>query len=201
MSEKTPRIPPLDMEDWGDAQKEVVMSFIAGLSKDLQDSKEGKNNDLAGLGLLLNYPELAKVYLPYSSWMLRENALSVRDRELLILRIASTRKCKYEWAQHVMIALDFGFNDEEIIRVKQGSEAPGWTNLEQHLIKSADELLERANITDATWEVLSQHYDQRQLLELIYTVGTYDMVAMSLNSTGIPLSVELKEVLQKHPVD
>ena len=39
--------------------------------------------------------------------------------------------------------------------------------------------------SDATWAALAERYDRRQLMEAIFTVGQYNLVAMYLNSLGV----------------
>ena len=42
-------------------------------------------------------------------------------------------------------------------------------------------------VTDETWATLSEGYDQRQMMEAVFTVGQYNLVAMWLNSLGVQL--------------
>ncbi len=41
--------------------------------------------------------------------------------------------------------------------------------------------------TDATWQGLAEHYDTQQLIDLVFTVGQYNMVSMALNTLGVQL--------------
>jgi 4-carboxymuconolactone decarboxylase len=40
---------------------------------------------------------------------------------------------------------------------------------------------------DATWKGLADHYNERQLMDTVFTVGQYMMVSMFLNSAGVQL--------------
>ena len=42
-------------------------------------------------------------------------------------------------------------------------------------------------ITDATWQALSERYDTKQLMDLVFTVGQYNLVSMALNTLGVQL--------------
>ena len=42
-------------------------------------------------------------------------------------------------------------------------------------------------MSDATWKTLSERYNEKQLLDTLFTVGDYTMVAMYLNSVGAQL--------------
>ncbi len=136
---------------------------------------------------LAHYPKLMKRWLVFGNHVLSKNTLTPRDRELVILRVGWLRKAEYEWAQHVAIALDSGLTREEIDRVPEGAEAPVWSESEATLLKAVDELLEDAFIEDETWQALSRHFSKEQIIDLIFTVGQYNLVSMALNSLGVQL--------------
>ena len=103
----------------------------------------------------------------------------------MILRIGWLCRCGYEWGQHVPIARSAGLADEEIARIPRGPDAAGWSEVERLLLRATDELHADAFIGDATWAALSAHYDVQQLLDLVFTVGQYNLVSMALNSLGV----------------
>ena len=55
------------------------------------------------------------------------------------------------------------------------------------LFNSADELHADQCIGDATWDQLRDVYDQLQLMDVVFAVGQYTLVAMALKSFGTPL--------------
>jgi 4-carboxymuconolactone decarboxylase len=61
-----------------------------------------------------------------------------------------------------------------------------WDAFEAALLRAADELHVDSCIGDATWAVLAGRYDDAQLIELIMLVGRYHLVAMTVNTLGIP---------------
>jgi alkylhydroperoxidase family enzyme len=123
------------------------------------------------------------------------STLSARQRELLVLRVATLRRSTYEWAQHVLLAGDAGLTSEEIARIAQGPDAPGWSRLERALLAAVDELVDEARVEDATWTVLARELDERQLMDLVFTVGAYEVVAMAFRSFGIELDEDLENAL------
>jgi len=52
-------------------------------------------------------------------------------------------------------------------------------------LQAADELRREAFVSDRTWAALSKHYDTKQLIEIVYTVGGYTMTGLAINSFGI----------------
>ncbi|MBK6961314.1 MAG: hypothetical protein IPH23_09040 [Gammaproteobacteria bacterium] len=66
-----------------------------------------------------------------------------------------------------------------------GGDAPGRTARESLLLRATDELDADAFITDATWKGLAEFYSTEQLLDIVFTVGQYNLVSMALNTCGV----------------
>ena len=111
--------------------------------------------------------------------------LPARERELLILRTGWRCQSVYEWGQHVLIGRRAGLTDEDIARLKDGPDAPGWDPFDAALVRAADELHDDGCITDATWAALRERYDDAQLIEVPMVVGQYHLVSFTLNSLGV----------------
>ena len=138
-------------------------------------------------GVLGNHPDMLKRWLVFATHVLSKNTLSPRDRELLILRTGWNCGSKYEWGQHVVIARDCGISDHEIESVKEGPSASSWSSHDRMLLVAADELHQHQTLSDHAWNGLTATYSTEQVLDVIATVGNYHLVAMFLNSTGVPL--------------
>ena len=116
-----------------------------------------------------------------------KSTLPPRDREILILRIGWLCQAEYEWGQHVIIGKQCGLNDEEIIRIIEGPDVEGWNSFDAALLRAVDELYIDAFISDSTWQNLSEKYNTHQLIDLVFTVGQYNLVSMVLNTLGVQL--------------
>lgn len=170
-----PRLEPLD-----DAQIDPEIRSI------LQGGREATGGrTLHIFATLARHPKLLKRWLVFGNHVLAKTTLAPRERELLILRTGWLCRAEYEWGQHVLIARGSGLSDEEIERVTEGADAPGWTPFEAALLRTADELHGDAMIGDDTWDALAAHLDERQILDVIFTVGQYALVSMALNSLGV----------------
>jgi alkylhydroperoxidase family enzyme len=121
----------------------------------------------------------------FANHILGKSTISARDRELLILRIGYLCRAGYEWGQHVLIARQVGMSDEEIRSAKTGPETPGLGDLDRLLLQATDELHSDAHVSDTTWNGLRAHYNTQQLMDLVFTVGQYNIVSMALNSFGV----------------
>jgi alkylhydroperoxidase family enzyme len=140
------------------------------------------------LATVVRHPDLLERWSAFAGHVLGPTStLSPRDREILILRIGWLNRSEYEFGQHVLFARRAGMSDPEIERVKEGAGAPGWTALESALCRAADDLHRDGKVSDDTWRALAAHYDEKQLLDVVFTVGQYNLVSWALNSIGVEL--------------
>ena len=136
---------------------------------------------------LSHHPDLFRRWLVFGNHVLFKSTLPPRERELIILRIGWLCEAEYEWAQHVLIGKEAGLTTEEIDRIKAGPNARGWSEADKLLLQATDELRKDAFITDTTWNGLSQHFDTKQLMDVVFAVGQYNLVSMALNTLGVQL--------------
>jgi 4-carboxymuconolactone decarboxylase len=137
--------------------------------------------------IMLKHPELLETYRPMGSFFIVQGKLPPRDRELLILRNAWICQAPYEWGEHVAIGKRIGLTSEEIERVTQGPDAPGWSEHDRALLNAVAELHASAMIGDATWTILAHTLDDAQMLEVPLIVGQYQGTAYLQNALRLPL--------------
>jgi 4-carboxymuconolactone decarboxylase len=175
-----PRIRPITRPEWSDKVREYF-----GLAEGV--GTEGGEPTLNVAKTLARHPDLALAYRPFGKHILLENTLSARQKELVTQRTALRCGSAYEWIKHKELARSYGFGEEEIDAIRIGADAPCWSAMDRALLESADQLIDKTDIDDATWEKLARHFDQQQLLDLIFTVGSYVMLAMVLNAARVQL--------------
>ena len=47
-------------------------------------------------------------------------------------------------------------------------------------------------MSDATWASLAGELDEQQLMDLVFTVGAYEILAMAFRSFGVELDEDLR---------
>ena len=168
-----PRIPALEEDQWSDAAREVMKPF------------RGQDSIFNIFKTLTNHPGLMRRWMVFANHILGKSTLAIRERELVILRIGYLCQAGYEWGQHVLIARGAGMTDAEIRSAKTGPDTAGLAELDRLLLQATDELHGDAHVSDATWVGLSEHLSTEQLMDLVFTVGQYNLVSMALNSFGV----------------
>ena len=72
-----------------------------------------------------------------------------------------------------------------VLYVLREQTLPGWSKFDAALIRAVDELYYDAMISDATWKVLSERYNEKQFMDIVFTVGNYNLVSWALNIMGV----------------
>lgn len=168
---------PLKESEWNEEVKEILKPMI--------DEKTGRIINIHKT--LARHENLLKRWLVFARHILLKSSLPAREREILILRIGWLCQAEYEFGQHVKIGKESGLTDEEIQMIIEGPVSKGWSSFDVTLLKAVDELYYDAFISEPTWKELSERYNTQQLIDLVFTVGQYNLVSMALNTLGVQL--------------
>ncbi len=168
-----PRVEPLPEDQWSEEAAKIMAPMMA----------DGRDYNI--FKTLAHHPELFRRWLVFANHILGKSTLALRERELIILRIGYLCQSGYEWSQHVEIARAGGMSDDEIRLSKTGPDTPGISALDKALLQATDELHSDAFVSDATYASLAEHLDTQQLMDVVFTVGQYNLVSMALNTLGV----------------
>ncbi len=175
MRTNKPRITPVDPDNLTPEQKDALAAFLP------------TDKLLNIFATLANASDALKSFLVWGNYILSErNSLSARDRELVILRAGFNCRSGYEWTQHAKIGQMTGLSAEEIERIKEGPDAAGWEQRDSAMLRATDDLTSDFFVSEKSWIALS-FLDEKQKMDLVFTVGQYTQVSMILNSFGIQL--------------
>jgi len=189
-----PRIPPRPVADWDAAVKDALSvlrppknaSSALGEQPAKQDKPQGPRHVPNILGVFTWHPDLAKAFLTFNNHLFA-STLTARDRELATVRVGWLRRGEYEWSQHVAMARAAGVSDAEIEAASEGPDAKSWSQRDATLLRAVDELVNDRYVADETWKQLTDFYDRQQVMDLVFTVGAYDLLAMAMNTFGLQL--------------
>ena len=177
------RIPPLPFAEWEDQACTVLPGYLQ--RPELFESGGGARPMPAVFRHYARHLRLGEPWLQFSNALMTDPLLDPRYREILVLRVSWRTRSSYEWHQHVRLGQQFGLSTDHVRAVIEGPDAALWTPVERALVTAADELVERFVVSDGTWEQLRAHFDDVQLIELLFVVGAYVCNALVLNSVGL----------------
>jgi alkylhydroperoxidase family enzyme len=174
------RLSPLPIEEWDDAARAVLPTYLRRPELYLRDADPLPMPQV--LGLLAHHLPLGEAWLAFNQVLVQEAVLDTPLRELIILRVAWRTHATYEWAQHTRIGLQAGLTVEQLYAVPDGAAAEVWSPVEQAVLAATDQMIDRHRVDDATWTELGEHFDDHQLLELLFVAGAYICLAVITNS-------------------
>jgi alkylhydroperoxidase family enzyme len=179
MTDPAPRMPQITEAERSDAVR-AMFDAIAGVG----------NADIEHHHVLMTFaqhPALTHKFLDFNAHLLIGSTLPVRLRQLAILRVAWEKRARYMWASHCRLSLSLGLSAADIEEVKHGAASPHWTDFERVLIRATDQLLVQSDLDDALWE----EFTRQQIMDLLFTIGAYVLLAIVFNATRIQREPEL----------
>ena len=189
------RIDPVPPGQWPPQMRDVLAALRPPEVRHQPPARgEGRPKGLNILGTLAHHPALARAYHVFNGHVLFSTTLTERQRELAVLRVAALRRAEYEWRQHAVLAGDVGIGEEELAAVAQGPDAPLWTAIDAALLRAVDELVAAAALSQETFQALAGSLTTEQVMDLVFTVGAYDLLAMVFGAFAIELDDDLAAV-------
>jgi len=128
---------------------------------------------------LLNSPAMAHGWEQLLSAVRNRNSLPADLREMVILRVAVLNRAMFEFDAHVPHALKAGMSAEKIEAMRGGAEAD-FTAVERAVLALTDAMTREIDVSDALYQSTSAHFSQQQMLDLVVTIGAYNMVSRFL---------------------
>jgi 4-carboxymuconolactone decarboxylase len=119
--------------------------------------------------------------------LLDPGAVSVRDREIVILRTTALCGAEYEWGVHVRFFAEAArLTPEQVAATASGGTEP-FAPADKLLLDMCDALHRSARIDADLWARLSAGRQPAELIELVALAGQYHMVSYLASSLGIEL--------------
>ncbi|MEW2352144.1 carboxymuconolactone decarboxylase family protein [Spirillospora sp. NPDC029432] len=124
-------------------------------------------------------------WLLFAGTLMPGGKLSRRESELVILRVAHLRDCRYELEHHSRLGRRAGIGTKELDRLAAGPDAEGWTPRERALLAAVDVLHTDKDLDDATWAKLRVHLTEPECVELCMLAEHYQMLATVITALRI----------------
>ena len=182
-NEASPRLTPL-------ASSALSAAMLSTLERIPGDGLKGSGFPHHVLGQLLHSPDLLEPFLEW--WVSAKSAmaLSVREQELVILRMGCLYASDYVWKHHVPVAREFGIDATELAALRNGTYA-SFTPQERALLVLTDEMVERRTVSAATWAQHGRQLQPQMVVDLIALMAQYVLFALTNNVLQVPLESTL----------
>ncbi len=185
-TEPTPRLAPQPVEEMRQEWMDILARIPgAGL--------KGSGFPRNVLGVLMYNPETLGPFLDYWVTCKLKMGLSVREQELVILRMGCLFRSNYVWKHHVPVGREFGIDDNELERLR-AAHYEQFIPREQAILVLTDELVEERTIRAETWARYSASLQQSDLVDLVGLVSQYVLFALMNNAMQVQVEPALLSI-------
>jgi 4-carboxymuconolactone decarboxylase len=171
------RFKPLTAEQLTPEQKAMVDDLLSGA----RTSLEGPFN------VLLRSPEMGNLSQKLGEYLRFRSVVPKRLNEMAILMTAKWWSSQYEWYLHKTLALSSGLNAAVIDAIQAGHRPAQMQPDEAVIYEFCTELRDRRRVSDGTFQAALRLLGEKGVVDLVATLGYYDLVSMALNVDRYPL--------------
>lgn len=170
------RLPQVRAEDFTDETRTFFDQWTGGMFRNADQNPV--------LRTFAHHPALANAFSPLNIHLLSANTLPVKLRQIAIMRTAWITGAVYMWSSHLQTSVSCGLSPEMYGPIQRGGDDPYFTEFERTVIRATEELVRDRRVGDASWQALRAQWNEQQMLDFLFTVGCYVMVAGVMRSTG-----------------
>jgi alkylhydroperoxidase family enzyme len=144
--------------------------------------------------ILARDPRLLRAYRQGSVAYLEPSHLTVRQREVFLLRVTGRCRNAFEWCLRVHYFADqAGITEPQLhASAHGGTDDACWETGDRVLIRLADELHDTASISDALFAELRAGFSEEAVLQLILLAGHYRTNAYVSVGLQVPIDPRVK---------
>lgn len=113
--------------------------------------------------------------------------LADRQREIVILTVAESEQCNFEWHGHAEAARRAGLSDDELEALRTGAPAPSLSADEQVVRRVARELLGERDVSDELFAAVMDSIGPVAMFDIVSLVGHYLHTALAIRVWRVPL--------------
>jgi len=141
---------------------------------------------------LAHVPELLDAAMPFLGTVFSPSALSIRTKEIVVLRTSALLECRYCVDTHTVVARDAGLTRAEVVGLRgEVEEVPFDDPADLALLGWIDAAAVGPGAPPtAVGERLAEHFTESDIVELTLLVGATLMLNRFATSLGLPTSPE-----------
>ena len=135
---------------------------------------------------LAHAPQVLDGFISYAN-TLRGSQLNPKLRELAILTVGHCTASAYEIAHHQSHGLKAGISAEQLKAVPDFESAALFNDEERAVMSLARESTLKVDVSEPTWRKAAAFLSERELVELVLTIGWYNSGVRIMGALAIEL--------------
>lgn len=137
--------------------------------------------------VMAHCPEVGLNFLRLGNAILFKGIVPPNLRELAILRVGNIYRAKYEFTQHIPIALRTGLRQEQIDDLPNWESSGKFSQQERAVMRYTDEVTKNIRVKEDTFAAVRSFLSEEGTVELTAAIGYYGMVCRILEALQIEL--------------
>lgn len=136
--------------------------------------------------LLLHSPPVAEGWNSLLGALRQHTSLPADLTELVVLRVAVLNDAEFEWVAHEPVGRRAGLTEEQLAALRTPDPSAAFTGRQALALRATDASTRDVVIGDELFAELRSAFDERELVELLVTIGGYAMVSRFLVALQVP---------------
>ena len=136
---------------------------------------------------LIHHPALARRIQELGEQLRWKSKLPPRLLELAVLMTARRWTCQHEWVMHEKLAREAGLGLQIIKSIAERKDPQDMSEDEQAVYAFCRDAHDTGRVGDAAFDLVKNRFGLDGALELLALSGYYSLMAMVLNTAGMPL--------------
>jgi 4-carboxymuconolactone decarboxylase len=174
---QAPRFPRLEPAQMTPLQRQVAAEIAAGPRGEVRGP----------FVALIHHPELARQLQGLGEQLRWKAKLPKALLEMAVLITARRWTCQHEWFIHSKLALEAGLGKDVVSSISQNKKPEKMTSEEAMVFAFCREAHDSGRVNDKSFEAVKGKFGREGALELLALCGYYSLMAMVLNTAGLPL--------------
>ena len=194
MTDHSVRLPPIPPADLTDEQRPLYEDMKRGISSDFNAFQTMVQDGPAKGALIgpwnpwLHEPAIGRAIWDLTEAMTSQASLPEPVRQVAILVVGAHFDAAYELYAHIAVAEKEGMDDARLASLCSGIKPEGLSAQESAGYDLAYALVNGGTLPRPAWDQAVTLFGQHGANEMVYLVGLYAMVSMTLNgfAVGVP---------------
>jgi len=180
------RFRALKWEEMTPEQKTMINNLLSG----------ERGTTTGPFNALLRSPEMGDLAQKFGAAQRFHSSIPRKLNEFAILITARFWTSQYEWYAHSRDGLKYGL-EQPVIDSLAANKRPGNMDADETVVYNfCHELLTTHQVSDGNFKAAVDKFGERGVVDLIGTMGWYNMVSMILNTDRYPLPDGAKPMLK-----
>lgn len=134
---------------------------------------------------LAHSPKILRDFNRLGVTLLLKGETSRKLLELAIIRVGEINQADYELTAHRRMGVEHGLTPTQVEEIALWEESESFDEVERAILQYTDEISRNIRVSDETFNLLRQHFNEKQIVELTVTIGYYHMVCRFLESIQV----------------